>query len=222
MKIEVQNLLKDYVQGEQTVKALDNVNFSISSGELICVTGRSGSGKSTLLNIIAGLTIPTSGSIIADGKNIFTLSDIELSLYRNAKIGCIPQQQSALSNLTVLDNVRLPFHLSKREGDSTEEAYRLLELVGIEKLAQRVPKRLSGGQLKRVVIARAMMNNPKLLLADEPTGDLDTETTTDIMEIFRRVSQSGTAILMVTHDLDTTGYVDKHFTMSNGILSASS
>lgn len=214
--IEAKNLTKEYRQGDQKVMALNDVSLSIQRGAFYSITGRSGNGKSTLLNILAGLTIPTSGKVLVDGQGIFALSDEELSLYRNVKIGCIPQQHSVLSNLTVLDNVRLPFHLAKREGDSTKEAHRLLASVGLEKLAGRMPKRLSGGQLKRVAIARALINKPGLLLADEPTGDLDAETTKEIMQIFKKIANDGTAILMVTHDLDTTEYADRHYNMTNG------
>lgn len=218
VKLELKNISKEYKQGDQLIKAVDNVNFSISSGDFFSIRGRSGSGKTTLLNMIAGLTIPTSGSVLSKGEDIFALPDKELSMYRNAAIGCIPQQFSVLSNLTVLDNVRLPFHLAKREGDSTTEARRLLALVGIEKLAERMPKRLSGGQLKRVAIARALINKPGLLLADEPTGDLDTQTTADIMNIFKKISEEGTAVLMVTHDIDTVELSGKQFIMDNGNL----
>ena len=218
MYLEVKNLVKEYIQGDHTTKALNGVSLSISGGEFFSITGRSGSGKSTLLNIIAGLTVPTSGSVLWDGRDIFALSDKDISMYRNAGIGCVPQQYSVLSNLTVLDNVRLPFHLAKRGGDSGKDAHRLLELVGIGKLANRMPKRLSGGQLKRVAIARAMMNGPGLLLADEPTGDLDAQTTGEIMRIFRKVADEGTAVLMVTHDLDTTEYSDRRFDMNAGVL----
>ena len=219
LKIEVKDLVKEYMSGDEPLLALDHVNFSISSGEFISITGRSGSGKSTLLNIIAGLTLPTSGNVYLDGQDIFALSDAELSLYRNATIGCLPQVSSVLSALSVLDNVRLPYHLAKREGDSEAEALRLLEMVGLEKLAKRMPKRLSGGQVKRVAIARALMNKPCFLLIDEPTGDLDTQTTEEIMAIFRKVADEGTAVLMITHDLETTEYADKRFEMSSGVLS---
>ena len=219
MKIEAKNLVKEYMGGDESLRALDDINFSITSGEFVSITGRSGSGKTTLMNIIAGLTIPTLGNVFLDGQDIFALSDTELSLYRNATIGCLPQVSSVLPSLTVLDNVRLPFHLASRNGDSAKEAYGLLQMVGIETLAERKPKRLSGGQLKRVAIARAMINKPKFLLVDEPTGDLDVQTTKEIMQIFRKVANEGTAVLMITHDLETTEYADKHFDMSNGILS---
>lgn len=219
MKIQVRDVVKTYDQSDETVVALDCVNFSIEQGEFISITGRSGSGKSTLLNIIAGLTIPTSGSVYLDGQDIFSFSDQELSLYRNESLGCLPQVSSALGSLTVLENVRLPFHLAKREGDSEAEARRLLKLVGLEKLANRLPKRLSGGQVKRVAIARALMNRPGFLLVDEPTGDLDAQTTEKIMQLFRQVADEGTAVLMVTHELETTEYADKRFDMRDGALS---
>ena len=218
LKLETTDLIKEYTQGDQLVTALNNINFSVTNGEFMCITGRSGSGKSTLLNILAGLTLPTSGNVLLDGKNIFSLNDKALSLYRNTTLGCIPQQYSLMSNLTVLDNVRLPFHLAKREGDSTKTAQKLLKMVGLDKLAGRLPKRLSGGQLKRVVIARALINSPKFLLADEPTGDLDTQTTEEIMTIFKEIAKEGTAIVMVTHDIETTEYADKHFVMDSGKL----
>ena len=219
LKIEVKNLTKEYLPGGEPLRAVDNVSFSISRGEFISISGRSGSGKSTLLNMIAGLIIPTSGSVFLDGQDIFALSDAELSLYRNATIGCLPQVSSVLSSLTVLDNVRIPFYLAEREGDCAARAYKLLEMVGLEKLAKRMPKRLSGGQVKRVAIARAMMNNPRFLLVDEPTGDLDAQTTQEIMRIFRSAADEGTAVLMITHDLETTEYADKRFDMSDGVLS---
>ena len=219
IRIQVVNLVKEYTQGEQLIMALDHICFSIASGEFISITGRSGSGKSTLLNVLAGLTIPTSGSVLLEGKDLFTLSDDEISMYRNSRIGCVPQVSSILANLTVLDNVRLPFHLAKRKGDSSVEALRLLRLVGIEKLAARMPKRLSGGQLKRVVIARALMNEPDFLFADEPTGDLDAQTTEEIISVFKKMTDEGVAVLMVTHDLDVTEYTDSRYKMDRGVLS---
>ena len=183
MTIQVKNIVKEYLAVDEKVLALDNVDFSITSGQFLAITGRSGSGKSTLMNIMAGLTNPTSGTVTLNGKDIFSFSDTELSLYRNATVGCLPQVSSVLPSLTVLDNVRLPFHLSNRKGSSEKRAHTLLEMMGIGELADRKPKRLSGGQMKRVAIARAMMNKPDFLLVDEPTGDLDTQTTEEIMQI---------------------------------------
>lgn len=218
MTIEVKNLVKQYTRGGRRIEVLKGINLSVSSGEFISVTGRSGSGKSTLVNIIAGLTRPTLGSVFWDGKDIFTFSDKEMSLYRNATIGCVPQGHSALSSLTVMDNVRLPFHFARHEGDSSKEADRLLKLFQIEMLADSPPKSLSGGELKRMAIARAMINKPGFLLVDEPTGDLDTQTTRTIMKIFRKAADEGMAVLMITHDLDTINYADKNFMMDNGAL----
>jgi len=218
VKIEVKNLVKQYTRGGRQIDVLKGINLSVSSGELISVTGRSGSGKSTMVNIIAGLTMPTLGNVFWDGKDIFTFSDREMSLYRNATIGCVPQGHSALSSLTVLDNVRLPFHFARHEGDSTEEANALLKQFHIEPLADSLPKSLSGGELKRMAIARAMINKPDFLLVDEPTGDLDTRTTRIIMGIFRKAADEGTAVLMITHDSDTVNYADKNFIMDNGVL----
>lgn len=218
MKVEIKNIVKTYNQGDEIITALKDVSLTINSGDFVAITGRSGSGKSTLLNIMAGLTIPTSGNVIFDGHDIFALSDKDLSALRNASIGCVPQVSSILPGLTVLDNIRLPFHLSKRDGDSALAAQELLEKMDIGKLGKRMPKRLSGGQLKRVAIARALINNPKLLLIDEPTGDLDEDTTRDIMNIFKQVTEGGTAIVMVTHDMDTTAYAHKCYGMSSGVL----
>ena len=221
MTIEAKNLVKEYMRGSRKIEVLNSVSFTISSGEFIGITGRSGSGKSTLINIIAGLIKPTRGSVLLDGEDIFTLSDEKLSLYRNAKICCVPQGQSVLSNLNVLDNVRLPSYLSKRDGDNSEEAYELLKLFQIEKLAESMPKCLSGGELKRVAIARAMMNKPDFLLVDEPTGELDADTAKMIMNIFRNLADNGASVLMITHEPDSVEYVDMLYLMSNGVLTQS-
>jgi len=218
VRLEALNLSKEYSHGDESITALQNVNFTIKSGEFISVTGRSGSGKSTLFNLLAGLTTPTSGSVLLDGADISNFDDREISLYRNQTIGCVPQFTSLLSNLTVFDNVRLPYHLAKREGNPEEEVYRLLQLVGLEKLAKRRPARLSGGQVRRAAIARALMNKPTFLFADEPTCDLDASTTQEIMTIFEKVSSEGTAVLMISHDLETTCFTNKHFEILDGVL----
>ena len=222
MIIEVKNLVKKYMRGKKggrEIDVLNGINLAVSSGEFISISGRSGSGKSTLVNIIAGLTKPTSGSVFCDGKDIFGFSDEEMSNYRNMVIGCVPQGHSALSSLTVLDNVRLPYHFTQREGDSAQEAAELLKKFQIEALAESLPKTLSGGELKRMAIARALINKPGFLLADEPTGDIDSQTTQVVMEIFRKAADDGMAVLMITHDLDTIGYADKNFMMKDGELS---
>ncbi len=218
MRLEIKGLTKEYKRGKSTFKAVNNVDLSIAAGDFVSIIGRSGSGKSTFLNLISSLIVPTAGSIQMDGEDVLTMKDKEASYYRNAKIGMIPQGYSSLSNLTVLDNVRLPFYLFKRKGDSSEKAIKLLEQVGIVHLSQSYPRELSGGELRRVSIARALMNDPAIVIADEPTGDLDLNTTADIMELLRGISQKGTAILMVTHELDTVSYGNSTYVMEAGVL----
>jgi putative ABC transport system ATP-binding protein len=147
------------------------------------------------------------------------MGDAEASIYRNKTIGYIPQGQSTLANLTVLDNVRLPFHLAKRDGDGTGRALMLLEDVGISHLADSFPRHLSGGEQKRVAVARALMNAPEALFADEPTSDLDEQTTAQIMLLLQSAARNGTAVLMVTHESDTLRYGNKSYEMRSGILS---
>lgn len=190
----------------------------MASADFVSIIGRSGSGKSTLLNIIAGLLSPTSGSIEIQGQDISALSDQKASFYRNSKVGYVPQGHSALANLNVLDNVRLPHYLFKREGSVVEKALSLLEQMGIAHLAKSYPRQLSGGELRRVCIARALINTPIILIADEPTSDLDRETAEGIMKLFKEIAQSGTAVLMVTHELSTVDYGNRVLRMESGTL----
>lgn len=218
MVLEVSGLTKEYRRDGASFFAANNVNLQLSAGDFLCITGRSGSGKSTLLNLIAGLLRPTSGRIEIEGRDISFFNDEEASLYRNTKIGYIPQGQSVLANFTVLDNVRLPFYFFRRAGDAVEKAMLLLELTGIPHLAQMYPRQLSGGELRRVSIARALVNDPAVLIADEPTSDLDAQTTSEIMKLFARISQKGTAVLLVTHDSDAVHFGNRFFKMDSGIL----
>ncbi len=218
MFLEIQKLSKQYQRREKVFFAVDSVDLSISRGDFISIVGRSGSGKSTLLNMIAGLSTPTSGNIRLEGADICSMKDRKISEYRNSRLGYIPQGAAALSNLTVFDNVRLPYYLSKRSGDASGRASFLLDKVGISFLAPMYPSQLSGGELRRVLIARALMNEPDILIADEPTADLDIETTKDIMELFSRINKSGTTVLIVTHELDTVEFGNRVLTMSSGLL----
>ncbi len=218
MLLDIKGLTKQYVRGGAAFIALDNACLSLSEGEFLTISGKSGSGKSTLLNLIAGLMRPTAGSVEYSGKNIFAFTDAEASRYRNASIGYVPQGLSALANLTVLDNVRLPFFLFKKEGDAGEKAILLLEQTGIRHLAGVYPRQLSGGELRRVSIARALINSPSLLIADEPTGDLDVKTTAGIMSLFSEIAQGGTGVVVVTHDPDTAHYGTRYFVMDAGRL----
>ncbi|MBR5284856.1 MAG: ABC transporter ATP-binding protein [Clostridia bacterium] len=219
MVLEVKGLCKEYMRGSQPFYAVDHVDFSLNKGEFVSIIGRSGSGKSTMLNLIAGLLEPTEGTVTISGKCLTGMSDEELSVVRNTVLGYVPQGQTVLSNLSVLDNVRLPFYFSQREGTSTERALELMKMVGIDHLAESMPKELSGGELRRVSIARALMCSHDLLVLDEPTGDLDPETTAEIMDLLQKIAAEGTAVLMVTHELDTTSYGHKTYVMDRGHLS---
>lgn len=216
MLLEARNLSKEYRRGNQPFFAVNGVQLELRAGDFAIIIGRSGSGKSTLLNLIGGLLTPTCGDISIEGCNIMSLSDKELSVFRNSKIGYIPQGQSILSSLSVLDNVRLPYYLQKRQGDADKRAISLLEKVGISHLANACPHHLSGGELRRVTIARALMNSPKLLLADEPTNDLDTQTTAEVMNLFSGIASEGTTVLLVTHDLNTICYGNHVYQMNDG------
>ncbi|PYG88537.1 putative ABC transport system ATP-binding protein [Ruminiclostridium sufflavum DSM 19573] len=218
MTIAVAGVTKEYKRGDRIFKAVDGVSLIMESGDFIAVIGKSGSGKSTLLNIIAGLTVPTSGNVLVDGESILTYSDSAMSDYRSNSLGYIPQGQSTLADLTVLDNVRLPFHLSGRKGDSASRALTLLEQVGIADLKGNYPKHLSGGELKRVAIARALINDPDILIADEPTSDLDKQTTAEVLALLQSISKDGKAVLIVTHDLAALEYTTRNFTMVSGVL----
>lgn len=218
MKLEIKNIKKEFKRGEKSFLAVNDVNLTITDKDFISIIGHSGSGKSTLLNLIAGLLNPSSGDILIDGKSIVGLNDKEISQIRNNKIGYILQGQSLLSNLTVLENIKLPFELMGNKGDASKYALELLEKIGISNLANSYPSVLSGGEAKRVAVARALINKPDILLADEPTSDLDEENTEIIMKLFKEISQQGTAVLMVTHNLSTTNYGNSVYKMKNGIL----
>jgi putative ABC transport system ATP-binding protein len=219
MLLEARRLGKSYERGGRTFAAVEDVDLLMNRGDFISVSGRSGSGKTTLLNMIAGLLTPTSGYVRMDGMDIHAMKDKEISKLRNERIGYIPQGAGALSNLSVFDNVRLPYFLSDRDGDASDRASFLLGEVGMSELADTLPSRLSGGELRRVLIARALMNEPDILIADEPTSDLDVETTKHIMELLARINGRGTTILLVTHEPDAASFGNRTLTMASGKLS---
>jgi putative ABC transport system ATP-binding protein len=218
MLLEVKNLSKEYKRGSKPFFAVRHVNLKLDDGDFAIIIGRSGSGKSTLLNLIGGLLTPTSGEIRISGRNLALVNDKEGSLFRNSTIGFVPQGQSILSSLTVLDNVRLPHYLWNRQGDVTERALSLLDQVGIKHLANAYPQHLSGGELRRVAIARALMNNPRLLLADEPTNDLDSQTAGEILGLLSNIARTGTTVLMVTHDTQAIKFGNRIYEMIDGDL----
>lgn len=219
MALEIRNLSRKFHHGEREFYALRDVNLVVGQGDFINITGRSGSGKSTLLNLIAGLLAPTDGDILWNAKKVSRTSDEEASQFRNEQIGYVMQGNAALANLTVWENVCLPWQLYPREGDVRELAEKLLEQVGIAHLRDSFPAQLSGGEIKRMSIARALINQPGLLLADEPTGDLDKENTEEIMRLFREIADQGTTVIVVTHEFDTLRYGDLTYSMEQGRLS---
>ena len=204
--IEAIKLNKSFITPRGRIDVLKDFSFSINERSFVGITGKSGAGKSTLLSIIAGLQKQDSGSLIINDIELNNLDDKELSGFRNQNIGFISQEQSFLENFTVLDNVRLPAFLGKKKIDDTSakeitvRAEQLLDSLGIAHLAQNFPTTLSGGENHRVLIARALINNPQILLADEPTDSVDSERTDEIIKIFRRLADEGKTILIASHD----------------------
>ena len=216
--IKTENLSKSFKRGSNTLFAVKNVNFTLEEGEFVNIIGRSGSGKSTFLNLLSGLLKPTEGKIFAKGKDMSDFSDCEISKYRNEVIGFVPQSLGTLPNLNVLENVSLPYYLFKRDDSAYEKAAMLLDEMGILHLKDDFPKNLSGGELKRVLIARSMINSPELLILDEPTSDLDKNTTMEIMDLLKKINSKGTALIIVTHELDILKYGNTLCQMEDGSL----
>lgn len=216
--IRTENLSKSFKRGSNTLFAVKNVSFTLKEGDFVNIIGRSGSGKSTFLNLLSGLLKPTEGKIFAKGKDMSDFSDREISKYRNEIIGFVPQSLGTLPNLNVLENVALPYYLFKRDYSAYEKAAMLLDEMGILHLKDDFPKNLSGGELKRVLIARSMINSPELLILDEPTSDLDKNTTIEIMDLLKKINSKGTALIIVTHELDILKYGNTLCQMEEGSL----
>lgn len=218
--IELKDASKKYQQGGREIDALRNVSLSIGKGEFLSVMGPSGSGKSTLLNIIGGLDQPTGGEIFIDGKPLHGISDNELTLIRRRRVGFIFQFFNLLPVLTAVENVGLPLLL---EGTPFSEirpkAVALLEQVGLGARAEHRPEQLSGGEMQRVAIARALITNPAVLLADEPTGNLDSHTSEEIFMLLKNLNEKGQTIVMVTHDPKAAAYGSRIITLKDGALS---
>lgn len=222
--LQADAVTKSYVRGKSAgcrFDAVKDANLVLEAGKLTEIIGHSGSGKTTLLNMAAGLLTPTSGKILLDGTDLYRLSDKELSRLRNEKIGVVPQGQTALSVLTVLENVLLPYSLYRKDvpAYTVREAKELLSSVGLEKLTDSMPSELSGGELRRMSIVRAMIMKPQVLMADEPTGDLDKENTAIVLKMLRDAADQGTAVLLVTHEADAGKYADQICQMEDGKLS---
>jgi putative ABC transport system ATP-binding protein len=218
--ISVKNLVKTYVVGEVQVKALRGVNLEVPRGEFLAVTGPSGSGKSTFMHIAGCLDRPTSGQYFLDGQDVSRMSKDALAAVRNKKIGFVFQGFNLLSRTSALDNVELPLlygHSALKTHDRHKKATDMLALVGLGDRTDHHPNQLSGGQQQRVAIARALINNPAILLADEPTGNLDTRTSIEVMGIFQRLNQErGITVLLITHEMDIAEYGTRIVTFRDG------
>ena len=218
--IEVKDLRKTYAVGDEPVRALDGVSASIDSGEFVAIMGASGSGKSTMLNILGCLDTPTSGSYLLDGLEVARRSRRELAIIRNRKLGFVFQNFNLLPRTSALEQVELPDLYMGRlnRAERRRRATELLNRVGLGGRVGHTPAQLSGGQQQRVAIARALMNEPPVLFADEPTGNLDTKSSVEIMQLFTELSQEGITIIMVTHEDDIAAYATRHLLMKDGKL----
>ena len=217
--LELRDICKDYQQGREPVRVLKNINLTVEKGDYLAIMGPSGSGKTTLMNIIGCLDVPTSGSYTLEGRDLKDLSDDDLAEVRNKHIGFVFQSFHLLPKMEAVDNVALPLLYAdvplKERRARAEEA---LKAVGLGERIHFLPNQLSGGQCQRVAIARAMVGNPQLLLADEPTGALDTKAGNQIMEIFRRLSGEGMTIIMITHEPSIAACADKTYRILDGEL----
>ena len=217
--LQLTDICKDYQQGKEPVRVLKNINLTVEKGDYLAIMGPSGSGKTTLMNIIGCLDVPTSGSYTLEGRDLKDLSDDDLAEVRNKHIGFVFQSFHLLPNMDALDNVALPLLYAdvplKERRERAEEA---LKAVGLGERIHFLPNQLSGGQCQRVAIARAIVGNPDLLLADEPTGALDTKAGNQIMEIFRGLSQKGMTIIMITHEPSIAACADKTYRILDGEL----
>lgn len=236
--VNLKNVTREFKRKNRKFIAVDNVDFSLKAGDFAAIVGKSGNGKSTLLNMIAGLLKPTRGSVTIFGCNISmpSISDEQTSAIRAKNIGFVTQSQTLLANLNVLDNVILPVMIartsSKRVDDSAQKlelndyasltlrAMDLLKRLNVDDLAHCYPRELSGGEMRRVMIARALINKPRLLILDEPTGDLDSQNTQTVVSLLRDCAASGAAVLVVTHDESVAASADCVYTMDSGVLRA--
>lgn len=215
--VEVRDVYKSYYLGHEEVPILKGVNFNVHEGDFVAIVGPSGSGKSTLMNLLGCLDRPTSGIISVNGQDINQLDDNELAHLRGMEIGFIFQQFNLIPRLTAYENVLLPTYASKKDGiDYPAKAKELLKMVGLEQRMGHKPSELSGGQSQRVAIARSLINNPSILLADEPTGNLDSKTSDEVMEYFRELNRGGATIIMITHNNELAVQTDRVITIRDG------
>lgn len=215
--INISNLTKHYVSGDETVEALRGVDIAIETGEFITIMGQSGSGKSTLLSVLGGMNHPTSGEVEMAGIKLYQLPGEKLADFRAENLGFVFQSFHLIPYLTAIENVMLPLAIVKTSnGSKTASARQALERVGLGGKTDRLPNQLSGGEQERVAIARAIVNTPHILLADEPTGNLDSKTSEEVMALFRELNDAGQTVVMVTHNPDNGRYSDRTITLKDG------
>ncbi len=217
--IRTEDLTKTYFMGSVKIEALKSINMRVDSGDFVSIMGSSGSGKSTLMNVLGCLDVPTSGNYFFKGKNISNLKKDDLSFIRNREIGFVFQNFNLLSKTSSLENVEMPLiYKGVETGKRKELSARALKLVGLQDREDHIPSQLSGGQQQRVAIARAIVNDPGLILADEPTGNLDTKTSYEIMKIFKKLNQNGRTIIMITHENDIASFASSKLVIRDGLL----
>ncbi|MHB1391003.1 MAG: ABC transporter ATP-binding protein [Thermoleophilia bacterium] len=217
--IELKQATKTYQSGGATIKAVDGVSLTLDEGDFVTIVGHSGSGKTTLVSLMGGLTRPSSGQVLIDGTDIWSVDKDALARLRGERIGFCFQFASLIPTLNCLDNVRLPVAFAGGGKGGSGRAMRLLEKVGLADKAAAYPAELSGGQQRRVAIARALVNEPRIILADEPTGDLDEATEADIMDLFQEVNRNGATVVMVTHSSLLAHRARRIYSMADGCLS---
>ena len=214
--LETKDLRKFYGSGDTQVKALDGVDLSVENGEFVAIVGTSGSGKSTLLHMLGGLDRPTSGAVLVDGKDIFSLKDEELTIFRRRKIGFVFQSYNLVPVLSVYENIVLPIQL---DGGKVDQSYvnQVIEALGLEQKLQNLPSQLSGGQQQRVAIARALVTKPAIILADEPTGNLDSKTSQDVLSLMKVTGQKfSQTMVMITHNEEIAQMADRIIRIEDG------
>ena len=217
MILELKNIYKEYIQGKMSVPVLKNVDFSMDEGEYVAIMGPSGSGKTTLMNIIGCLDQPTQGQFFLDREDVSKCTENQMSDIRLRKIGFVFQSFHLLPRQSALTNVELPLNYAKvPKKERRERAFQALERVGLADRVNFLPNQLSGGQMQRVAIARAIVNNPKLLLADEPTGALDSKSGAQVMELFQKLNDEGVSVLMITHDAEIAAHAKRMVMIRDG------
>lgn len=218
--LKVENLVKTYGKGETKINAVDNVSFTVNKGEFVAIVGASGSGKSTLLHLIGGVDRPTSGKVFIEGKDIYKFNNDELAIFRRRQVGLIYQFYNLIPILNVEENIVLPLELDKRKID-TKELNELIKTLGLESRKKHLPNELSGGQQQRTSIGRALVTHPAIILADEPTGNLDSKTSDEIVELLKMSNKKyNQTIIMITHNLELAAIADRIITIEDGKIVA--